>query len=177
MSRALLAGLLFLGACGPPVYRIPGPTGGLGQGELPGNTPRVAEGSSTADEPTERIRRGSKRHGEAVARAAEELLGQLTFTCNGVSYRGDCSGMVNAAHAMANIDVGIANTAMLGSTLLPEMYERGYRPSIAIGPRGLGAGRSTKTVAPSRVASSFGRRSVSIQSLKVVETSPGSSVT
>ena len=28
----------------------------------------------------------------------------------------------------------IANTAMLGSTLLPEMYARGYRPSISIGP-------------------------------------------
>jgi len=28
----------------------------------------------------------------------------------------------------------IANTAMLGSTLLPEMFRRGYRPSIAIGP-------------------------------------------
>ncbi len=28
----------------------------------------------------------------------------------------------------------IANTAMLGSTLLPEMYKRGYKPSISIGP-------------------------------------------
>ena len=28
----------------------------------------------------------------------------------------------------------IANTAMLGSTLLPEMYRRGYRPAISIGP-------------------------------------------
>ena len=28
----------------------------------------------------------------------------------------------------------IANTAMLGSTLLPEMYKRGYHPSISIGP-------------------------------------------
>ena len=28
----------------------------------------------------------------------------------------------------------IANTAMLGSTLLPEMYRRGYHPSVAIGP-------------------------------------------
>ena len=28
----------------------------------------------------------------------------------------------------------IANTAMLGSTLLPEMYKRGYTPSISIGP-------------------------------------------
>ncbi len=28
----------------------------------------------------------------------------------------------------------IANTAMLGSTLLPEMYKRGYSPSISIGP-------------------------------------------
>lgn len=28
----------------------------------------------------------------------------------------------------------IANTAMLSSTLLPEMYRRGYKPSIAIGP-------------------------------------------
>jgi len=28
----------------------------------------------------------------------------------------------------------IANTAMLGSTLLPEMYKRGYAPVIAIGP-------------------------------------------
>lgn len=28
----------------------------------------------------------------------------------------------------------IANTAMLGSTLLPDMYRRGYKPEIAIGP-------------------------------------------
>jgi len=28
----------------------------------------------------------------------------------------------------------IANTAMLGSTLLPEMYRRGYKPEISIGP-------------------------------------------
>ncbi|MEJ2625521.1 MAG: TRAP transporter large permease [Pseudolabrys sp.] len=28
----------------------------------------------------------------------------------------------------------IANTAMLSSTLLPEMYKRGYKPSISIGP-------------------------------------------
>ncbi len=28
----------------------------------------------------------------------------------------------------------IANTAMLGSTLLPEMYRRGYKPVISIGP-------------------------------------------
>lgn len=28
----------------------------------------------------------------------------------------------------------IANTAMLGSTLLPEMYRRGYKPVIAVGP-------------------------------------------
>ena len=28
----------------------------------------------------------------------------------------------------------IANTAMLGSTLLPEMYRRGYQPAISIGP-------------------------------------------
>ena len=28
----------------------------------------------------------------------------------------------------------IANTAMLSSTLLPEMYRRGYQPSIAVGP-------------------------------------------
>ena len=28
----------------------------------------------------------------------------------------------------------IANTAMLGSTLLPEMYKRGYQPEISIGP-------------------------------------------
>ena len=28
----------------------------------------------------------------------------------------------------------IANTAMLGSTLLPEMYKRGYKPEISIGP-------------------------------------------
>ena len=28
----------------------------------------------------------------------------------------------------------IANTAMLGSTLLPEMYKRGYKPAISIGP-------------------------------------------
>ncbi len=31
-------------------------------------------------------------------------------------------------------DSTIANTAILGSTLLPDMYKRGYSPSISIGP-------------------------------------------
>src|SRR3990170_1565708 len=45
----------------------------------------------------------------------------------------------------------IANTAMLGSTLLPEMYRRGYRPSIAIGPI-VGVGGLAMLIPPSALA-------------------------
>lgn len=45
----------------------------------------------------------------------------------------------------------IANTAMLGSTLMPEMRERGYAPSIAMGPI-LGTGGIAMLVPPSALA-------------------------
>lgn len=45
----------------------------------------------------------------------------------------------------------IANTAMLGSTLLPNMLERGYRPSMALGPI-MASGAIAMLIPPSALA-------------------------
>lgn len=49
----------------------------------------------------------------------------------------------------------IANTAMLGSTLLPEMLKRGYKPAIAIGPI-VAVGGIAMLIPPSALAVLFG---------------------
>ena len=51
----------------------------------------------------------------------------------------------------------IANTAMLSSTLLPEMYRRGYKPSIAIGPN-VAVGGIAILIPPSALAVPSGAR-------------------
>ena len=54
----------------------------------------------------------------------------------------------------------IANTAMLGSTLLPEMYRRGYRPAISIGPIvAVGGSPCSSRRPPSRCSSGASPRS------------------
>ena len=48
----------------------------------------------------------------------------------------------------------IANTAILGSTLLPDMYKRGYSPSISIGPI-VATGGIAMLIPPSALAVSY----------------------
>jgi len=66
----------------------------------------------------------------------------------------------------------IANTAMLGSTLLPEMYRRGYHPSIAIGPI-VAVGGIAMLIPPSALAVLLGSiAQISISELLVASIIP-----
>jgi hypothetical protein len=65
----------------------------------PARTQPEAEQASAREAP--RKRRGD---GEAVARAAGELVGQRRMTGGGETHRYDCSGMVEAAYARAGWD-------------------------------------------------------------------------
>ena len=60
---------------------------------------------------------------DAIDRLIAQLPGRLSLVAV-------CGGTVFASLSGSTI----SNTAMLGSTLLPEMYRRGYHPSISIGP-------------------------------------------
>ncbi|HJP21413.1 MAG: TRAP transporter large permease [Alphaproteobacteria bacterium] len=60
---------------------------------------------------------------DAVDRLISQLPGRLSLVAI-------CGGTIFSSLSGSTI----ANTAMLGSTLLPEMYRRGYQPSISIGP-------------------------------------------
>jgi len=66
----------------------------------------------------------------------------------------------------------IANTAMLGSTLLPEMYRRGYQPEIAIGPI-IAVGGIAMLIPPSALAVLLGSiAQISISELLVASIVP-----
>ena len=67
----------------------------------------------------------------------------------------------------------IANTAMLGSTLLPEMYKRGYKPQIAIGPI-IAVGGIAILIPPSSLAVLLGSLAkISVADLLVASIIPG----
>lgn len=67
----------------------------------------------------------------------------------------------------------IANTAMLGSTLLPEMYRRGYKPAIAIGPI-VAVGGIAVLIPPSSLAVLLGSLAkISVADLLVAAIIPG----
>lgn len=67
----------------------------------------------------------------------------------------------------------IANTAMLGSTLLPDMLKRGYHPSIAIGPI-MATGGIAMLIPPSALAVLLGSLAgVSISQLLIAGIIPG----
>jgi len=67
----------------------------------------------------------------------------------------------------------MANTAMLGSTLLPEMQKRGYHSSIAMGPI-LGTGGIAMLIPPSGLAVLLGSLSgISIAELLIAAAVPG----
>ncbi|MCW5770493.1 MAG: TRAP transporter large permease subunit [Rhodospirillaceae bacterium] len=67
----------------------------------------------------------------------------------------------------------IANTAMLGSTLLPEMYRRGYKPTIAIGPI-VAVGGIAVLIPPSSLAVLLGSLAkISVADLLVASIVPG----
>ncbi len=90
--------LLWLLACAPNVYRMPGPLAGLGREpapewtlprEAPAPAPRAPRRPTTSPMPTE------------IARAASGFVGDSALVVNGERFRFDCSGLVEAALASA----------------------------------------------------------------------------
>ena len=78
-----------------------------------------------------RAARGRETDGERVAKAAAHYIGKTSLTCNGKSYRYDCSGFVNVSYARAGYDLGLLNTASLYDLAKEEdLYHRRRRPLV-----------------------------------------------
>lgn len=105
--------------CAHTGMRMPGPTGQLGKAPtpyrdtldepVPVSSPE-AVAQSAPSSPSERAeakppppppRRRARGDGAAVARAAGQLVGRSRLVVGGETYRYDCSGLVEAAHAKA----------------------------------------------------------------------------
>ena len=105
--------------CAHTGMRMPGPTGQLGKAPtpyrdsldapVPASSPE-AVAQSAPSSPSERAeaepsspspRRRARGDGAAVARAAGQLVGRSRLIVGGETYRYDCSGLVEAAHAKA----------------------------------------------------------------------------
>ncbi len=73
------------------------------------SSPQKEEISPTAERNTGRSTRGGRR----VAASASALVGKSRLHTGGTTYRYDCSGFVDAAHARAGVDLGSRNAAAL----------------------------------------------------------------
>lgn len=85
---------------------FPGPVRHIGSAPDQAYAERVEPSApAVAEAPQEPAKARKKRNGgEAVARAAGELVGQRRMTGGGETHRFDCSGMVEAAYARAGWD-------------------------------------------------------------------------
>lgn len=91
-------------ACGAPYYRFPGPLGSMGV--APESAKPTAKERRLAAQPEERpLRRSETRWGERVARAAEEQIGKPKPENEGVCFRDDCTGLVQAAYAAIDLEL------------------------------------------------------------------------
>ena len=124
-------------ACAP-VYTIPGPTSSVGRERVRTSGPWDVVDEPVEDEPTavaeaatldRRTTRKQERSGLDVASAAGHYVGRTKLTADGEKYRYDCSGLVDAAHARAGLDVGQKNSKALWalSDYLDVRHKRGDR--------------------------------------------------
>jgi hypothetical protein len=122
----LLTGCAHRGGMG-----FPGPLGGMGTDPVPyaeagdggpADEPvaKAAPAAEDPEPPPRRRRRGDAR-GREVARTAASLIDHRRLVVRGESYRYDCSGLVEAAHAGARID-------LRGSS--KDMYELARREGL-----------------------------------------------
>ena len=113
--RALTLALLLTGCAHRGGMGFPGPLRGMGTDPLPyaaQGEGSVEDASVVADAapredplPARRRRRGGDARGREVARTAASLIDHRRLVVRGESYRYDCSGLVEAAHAGARIDL------------------------------------------------------------------------
>lgn len=113
-------------ACAP-VYKIPGSTASVGRDKVRTSGPWDAAEPAPESQPDERVveaptpapvkatrrQRPANGDGGEVADAAAHYVGRTRLTADGDAYRYDCSGLVDAAHARAGLDVGKKNTKAL----------------------------------------------------------------
>jgi hypothetical protein len=108
-APVLLVALVSVGCATTPM-RFPGPTrhmrGTPGQAE---SSPQERKTSPVAERSTGKSTRGGRR----VAASAAALVGKSRLHTGGTTYRYDCSGFVDAAHARAGVDLGSRNAAAL----------------------------------------------------------------
>lgn len=114
--------LLWLTACAPAL-RIPGPIGGLGSEPIPAvariPAPRPPRAPWVPVEP----------EGLDVAGAAAHFVGAGALSYEGTRYRWDCSGFVQAAHAVAGLDIQGSCVNMLERARDLDVVHRRKRPA------------------------------------------------
>ena len=114
--RALTFALLLTGCAHRGGMGFPGPVRGMGTEPAPYAEPAgtgvqdaavVADASPPDDTraPARRRRRGGDSRGREVARTAASLIDHRRLLVHGETFRYDCSGLVEAAHAGARIDL------------------------------------------------------------------------
>ena len=103
--------------------KIPGPTRHLA-GVPPSGTPTMHAENGQSDQRAG-VRHRSTRSARDVARGAASWVGKSRLRHQGTTYRYDCSGFVNAAHALAGDDLAHRNTAgMVAYAKSLGVYER-----------------------------------------------------
>jgi hypothetical protein len=123
LAKAGLPFVLLLTGCLGGGMRMPGPTRHL-SGVPPMGHAQLPVGSNSGSE-TPGVRTRSNRDARQISNGATAWLGKGKLRHNGTNYRFDCSGFVNAAHAIAGEDLSHRNTAgMVSYAKSLGLYER-----------------------------------------------------
>ena len=114
--------MVFMVGCAHQPLRYPGSTRHLsGSPEDPPERRATAQASKS--EPKRAAPRGRK-----VGQAATYYLGKSKLRVSSTTYRYDCSGFVDAAHARAGVDLGLRNAAALHTLAQEEkLFSRSKR--------------------------------------------------
>ena len=115
--------LLLLSGCLGGGMKMPGTTRHLAGVPPMGQTRLPIAGGNAQEQPGVRTR--SNRDARSIAEGATAWLGKRRLRHSGTTYRFDCSGFVNAAHALAGEDLAHRNTAgMVSYAKSLGVYER-----------------------------------------------------
>ena len=122
-----LLGLVGMTGCTGAGMRMPGPTRHL-SGAPPSS--RMELPSATYKAPAVKKQR-STRDAKRIAKGAGAWVGKSRLRHNGTTFRYDCSGFVNAAHALAGEDLAHRNAAgMVKYAKSLGLYKRVGSPGV-----------------------------------------------
>ena len=123
---------LLLSACAKQGMRFPGPVRHMGSAPKEAYADRVEPASTpqAVAEAEPAVPRKRRKGGEAVARAAGELVGERRMTGGGETHRYDCSGMVEAAYARAGWDFNGASKDLYALAKREGLLHKKKRPFL-----------------------------------------------